>query len=388
MIAYTAARLFTPSARLEQPWMTVEDGRVAQLGAKTSAAIPSAGPVIDLGDASIAPAFIDLHIHGAAGYDTMEADSAGRSAMEKFLGGRGVGAYFPTTVTASLEPTLGALERWAEAIEQAEHGGEAGAATPLGIHLEGPFLSHARRGVHPEQDLLRPSLETFERFWQAARGKIRLMTVAPELESAEILIREAAARGVCVSLGHSDSGLVSARRGVAAGARHATHTFNAMRPMGHRDPGLLAEVLGNPLLTADIIADGVHVDPAVVALFLKLKGLDGAVLITDAIAATGRPDGRYRLGPLEVEVAAGRCTSQGKLAGSVLTMEQAVRNIMTFGRMTLGDAVRLATLNPARVVGLEKQRGVLAPGAVADFVVLDDAGKVQRTFLRGVETRV
>jgi len=154
-------------------------------------------------------------------------------------------------------------------------------------------------------------VDVFDRFWQAARGHIRVMTIAPELPGAIEVIAEAAKRGVCVSLGHSDADLDTARASVAAGARHATHTFNAMRPLGHRDPGILGEVLTDPRLTADIIADGIHLDPAVVDLFLKAKGAEAAVLITDATAATGMPDGRYLLGALEVEVKDGKCTNGG-----------------------------------------------------------------------------
>ncbi len=210
--------------------------------------------------------------------------------------------------------------------------------------------------MHPPADLLTPSLVAFERFWDAARGHIRVMTIAPELPGAIEVIKEAAKRGVSVSLGHSDASLDAARAGMAAGGRHATHTFNAMRPLGHRDPGILGEVLTDPRLSADIIADGVHVDPLIVELFLKAKGPEAAVLITDATAATGMPDGRYHLGSLEVEVKDGRCTSGGNLAGSVLTLDVAVRNVMKFAQWDLQNAVRIATLNPARVVRMNEQQ--------------------------------
>src|ERR1700687_4388437 len=155
--------------------------------------------------------------------------------------------------------------------------------------------------------LLTPSLNSFEKFWQAAKGRIRMMTIAPELEGAIEVIAEAARRGVCVSLGHSDADSASAERGIAAGARHATHTFNAMRPLDHRSPGILGAALTDTRLTADIIADGVHLDPSIVKLFARAKGPEQTVLITDAISATGMPNGRYRLGSFEVEVRDGKC---------------------------------------------------------------------------------
>jgi N-acetylglucosamine-6-phosphate deacetylase len=208
------------------------------------------------------------------------------------------------------------------------------------------------------------------------------MTIAPELPGALEVIAEAARRNVCVSIGHSDAELEAARAGVRAGARHATHTFNAMRPLDHRDPGILAEVLTDRQLSADIIADGIHVAPEVVQLFLRAKGIEGSVLITDATAAAGMPDGTYQLGPIQVEVKDGRCTMDGKLAGSVLTMDGAVRNVTKFAGWSLRNAVRAATMNPARAVGLA-QHGTLAPGAEADIVVLSPDGEVRKTIVRG-----
>jgi N-acetylglucosamine-6-phosphate deacetylase len=237
--------------------------------------------------------------------------------------------------------------------------------------------------VHPPADLLRPALATFDRFWEAARGHIKVMTIAPELEGARDVIREANRRGVCVSMGHSDADLLQAQEGVAAGIRHATHTFNAMRPLEHRDPGIIGEVLTDDRLSAEIIADGIHVDPVVVRVFLRTKGTDAAVLVTDATAATGMPNGRYRLGSLEVEVKDGKCMRDGRLAGSILTMDQAVRNIVRFADWDLQQAVRLATINPARASRLPAKTGTLAPGAAADIVALNRRGDVLRTIVRG-----
>ena len=301
--------------------------------------------------------------------------------FEIFLAQHGVTSYFPTTVTASQEATLSALERLADRIEAAEKDGTAG-ARPLGIHLEGPFLSHTRRGVHPPVDLVEPSVAAFDKLWQSARGHVRMLTIAPELNGAEEVIAEASARGVCVSIGHSDATLDQARRGVKAGARHATHTFNAMRPLDHRAPGILGEVLTNNQLSADVIADGIHVDPAVVDLLFRAKGMEKFVLITDAISAAGMPDGRYQLGTLEVELKDGRCTRDGNLAGSALTMDRAVRNVMKFAGLDLQQAVRAASMNPAKAVGINK--GTIEPGAAADFVVLTPAGEVSATVIRGV----
>jgi N-acetylglucosamine-6-phosphate deacetylase len=384
MIAYTANCLYTPLERIAQPLLVVEDGTIREAASRTERAIPAGVRVVDFGDAVLAPGFVDIHIHGGAGHDVMLADASGMDAIEHLLARHGVTAYFPTTVTAPLDQTCAALERLATAIGRAdrENNSPGQRAHPLGIHLEGPFLSHVQRGVHPPQDLLSPSLPAFDRLWQASRGQIRVMTIAPELDGAPEVIAEATRRGVCVSLGHSDADIESARAAVAAGARHATHVFNAMRPLHHRAPGILGQVLTDPRLSADIIADGIHLDPTIVELFLKAKGADSAVLISDAISATGMPDGRHRLGNFDVEVRNGKCTAEGKLAGSILTLDRAVRNVMQFADWDLQSSLRLAALNPARVVGLN-QRGRLESGARADMVVLSPNGEVRNTIIGG-----
>jgi len=386
MIAITASTLFTPLERIEQPLLLMDDGSIVEVTSRAAREVPTNIRLVDFADGILAPGFIDLHIHGGAGHDVMEAGAGALPPVERLLVSHGVSSYFPTTVTAPLDATLSALTRLADAIEAAERSpqpqnGEL-RARPLGIHLEGPFISHKRRGVHPPENLLAPSPAAFDRFWQAARGHIRVLTIAPELPGALEVIKLASSRGVCVSLGHSNADLDAARAGFAAGARHATHTFNAMRPLDHRDPGILGEVLTDSRLSAEIIADGIHVDPVIVQLFLKAKGPEAAVLITDATAATGMPDGRYRLGSLEVEVKDGRCMVGDSLAGSVLTMDRAVRNVMQFAQWDLQQAVRLATLNPARVAGV-KSGGTLQAGAPADLVVLSPSGAVRKTIIRG-----
>jgi N-acetylglucosamine-6-phosphate deacetylase len=362
--------------------VVVEDGRIASVAAQSHAEMPNGAKRLDFGEHILAPGLVDIHVHGGAGYDVMQDDESGRTRFEEFLARHGVTSYYPTTVTAPLDTILRALERLANAVESAQTS-PGTFAQPLGIHLEGPFLSHLRRGVHPPENLLTPDLSTFDKLWQASRGHIRLMTIAPELPGATELIAEASKRGVCVSVGHSDASLDQTRAAVTAGARHATHTFNAMRPLDHRDPGILGEVLSNPSLTADIIADGVHVHPSIVRLFLEAKGAESAVLITDATAATGMPDGRYQLGSLEVDVRDGKCLHGGKLAGSVLELDRALRNIMNFAGWSLHQALRLATLNPARVSGA-RNKGTIAPGADADLVVLTSAGDIQASVVKGV----
>src|SRR5215472_560604 len=380
----SAQRLYTPLEVVERPLVFMAEGVIRRIVSREAAEVPADVRVVELEDSILAPGFIDMHIHGGSGHDVMESDAKALDAVEGFLFLHGVTSYFPTTITAPLDSTLAALERLADAIERAgENGMQGKRARPLGIHLEGPFISHKRPGVHPIGDLLTPTVETFEKLWQAARGHIKIMTIAPELDGAGAVIAEASRRGVCVSIGHSDADTAAAQAGVAAGARHATHTFNAMRPLDHRDPGILGEVLTDARISAEIIADGVHVDPMVVELFLRAKAAEGAVLVTDKTAATGMPDGKYRLGSLEVEVANGKCMANGKLAGSVLTLDKAVRNVMKFANWNLQQAVRLATFNPAKAARLDATAGQLVPGAVADLVALTSSGEVRQTIVRG-----
>jgi N-acetylglucosamine-6-phosphate deacetylase len=391
MIVLCANRLYTPQEEIKDPLLFIEDGVISAVSSRAQQELPKNATVVDLAhdglaDAILAPGFVDIHMHGGAGLDVMRATPAELPHLNKFLTTHGVTGYFPTTVAAPLDQTCQALERLADAIEASQSSpaanGGAVQARPLGIHLEGPFLSHKRRGVHPPEYLVEPTLEIFERLWQAARGHVRMMTIAPELPGAIEVIEEAARRKVLVSIGHSDAVLEAARAGVRAGARHATHTFNAMRPLDHRDPGILAEVLTDTQLSADIIVDGIHVAPEVVQIFLRQKGLERSVLITDATAAAGMPDGTYQLGPIQVEVKDGKCTKDGNLAGSVLTMDRAVRNVTQFAGWSLRDAVRAATLNAACASGLA-QHGHLSPGAEANVVVLSPDGEIRKTFVGG-----
>jgi len=382
MLALTAKALYTPLEKIDGPLVLIDEGSVLKLGPQAGSETPPRCRIRDFGDCILAPGFVDMHTHGAAGYDLMGGDPDGQTAVNTFLVRHGVTSYFPTTVTAPMDKTLAALEHLADAIES-EKDARTGQAQPIGIHIEGPFLSHTRRGMHPPENLQKPSLAAFEKLWQAARGHIRVMTIAPELDGALEVIADATKRGVCVSIGHSDADLDQARKGVSAGARHATHTFNAMRPLDHRVPGIIAEVLTNPKVSAEVIVDGIHVHPSVVQLLAKAKGVESTVLVTDATAATGMPDGRYYLGLVEIEVKNGMCLHGGTLAGSVLTLDRAVRNLMDFAQWDLQQAVRAAGLNPAKTTRAQN-KGFLQVGADADLVVLNSKGEVQATVVKGV----
>jgi N-acetylglucosamine-6-phosphate deacetylase len=378
--AITAARLLTPLDVIEHPVLMVEDGVIVAVGSRSHMPLPANVQLREFPGALLAPGFIDVHIHGGSGHDVMETDSSALGVIERGMLEHGVTSYLATTVTAPLPATLRSLEHLGKSQRKiTDHSGSA----LLGVHLEGPFISHAKRGVHPPENLLRPSPELLRQLHEASGGTIRMLTIAPELDGSVETIVAATQLGIQSSLGHSNATFAEANAGIQAGARHATHTFNAMRPLDHREPGIAGAVLSDDRLTADLIADGLHVAPSVIKLFLSAKGTERAILITDAISATGMPDGKYKLGGFEVEVKGDRCDLDGKLAGSVLTLDRAVRNVMRYVPLTLQDSVRLATLNPARLLGITETRGMLAPGRVADVVVLTPQGDVVTTMAVG-----
>ena len=374
--AITAGTLLTPLEIIDSPVVVIEDGRITSVTSRREMELPANSRHLDFPEMVIAPGFIDIHVHGNAGHDVMEGNDSALSAIGQAMAKHGVTSYLPTTVTAPEDVLLRALEHLGKAISRKNGQG----ARPLGIHLEGPFISHVKRGVHPPENLVPPSATLLERFWEASGGTIKIMTIAPELPGAIETIHHARRLGVHTSQGHSNASYRESLKAIDAGADHATHTFNAMRALDHREPGIVGAALSDERLTADIIADGIHVHPSVVKMFLAAKGAERAILITDAISATGMGDGRYKLGPFEVEVKGDRCEHEGKLAGSVLTLDRALRNTMSFAGWKLQQAVCLATYNPARLLGIADRKGFLAPGSDADLVVLTPAGEVMKSF--------
>jgi N-acetylglucosamine-6-phosphate deacetylase len=376
-----ARRLLGSSGVIDYPLITIEDDRISRIESLTPIEYESAGATHLFPDATLVPAYVDVHIHGCAGHDVMEATPAAIGAIGTYLAGRGVGAYLATTVTSPRDETMRSLAGLATEIRCGTV--ERRGAAPLGIHLEGPFLSHSKRGVHSSGLLEAPSIALFDRFWNAAEGKIRLMTIAPELPGAAELIAYATALDVRCSMGHSDAKVCEAEAGFLAGARSATHTYNAMRLIDHREPGLAAYVLDNHSLFAEIICDGIHVDPLMVRLYYRAKDKDRIMLVTDGMSATGMPDGTYMLGDMKVEVHDGRCTSDGTLAGSVLTLDRGVQNLMEFTGASLAEAVAAASRNPSQLLGIGDDWGTIDIGRQANITVLSPAAEVIQTFLGG-----
>jgi N-acetylglucosamine-6-phosphate deacetylase len=368
--------LATPSGLLADPLVTIEGAHILEISARS--ARETAYLDYDFPDATITAGFLDIHFHGIAGQDVMNASPEGFQEIAHYLARAGVSRFLPTTVTASLDTTLSSLERMAKYIEADPLKGASQAA---GIHIEGPFLSHAKRGMHPAEYLLSPSPELLDRLWDAARGHIRLMTIAPELPGALETIKHATALGIRSSMGHSMATQAETIAGLESGIVSATHTFNAMRAFDHREPGILGIVLDRDDLYADLICDGFHVAPEAVRLWLKMKGPERAILISDCLSAAGRPNGTYLVGDTIVHVDGEACrTNTGVLAGSVITLERAVANLRTIARAEVHSAARLASVNPARMLGFPE---LLEPGAIADFNIYDAEGKRRQCFIRG-----
>jgi N-acetylglucosamine-6-phosphate deacetylase len=376
----TAERLWDGTKLLDMPVVVIEDGRIASISTRAAKEAPGDAQVIDFPGSTLGPALFDVHNHGAKGHDVMEATPAALDAIGSFLASRGTGSYLATTVTAPLNTTLWSLSGLAKLLERPA---VAGQARPIGIHLEGPFLSHSKRGVQPVEHLLAPDIATFDRFFDAAEGHIRLMTLAPELPGAVELAAHATARGVRVSLGHSNATAAETRAAIAAGAVSATHTFNAMRPLDHREPGILGTVLTCDTLFAEMICDGIHTAREMAKLWWRAKGPERAILVTDAMSAAGMPDGEYQLGGFAVQVANGRAMVGDTLAGSVLTLDRALANFVEFTGAPLEQALRLATVNPAAMTGLGDQAGSVAVGQPASLVAVDRAGKLVGSVVNG-----
>ncbi len=383
--AIYASRILTPHEEISDGVIIVEGGQIKGVGHRDEIRIPSGATDFVATGLTVVPGFVDLHLHGAGGHDVMEADTRALDRITSTVARHGTTSIVATTVTAPVEETCRSLEsiaRYIRSHEQQEENGRL-AAEILGVHLEGPFISAARRGVHPPAAILEPSVEMLEKFLNASDGLVKILTLAPELPGAMELIEFAVAAGLVVGMGHTDADYDQARAAIRAGARHAVHTYNAMRPFSHRDPGILGAIMTDPEVTAEIIADGVHVAVAAIQVLIGAKGFETVLLVSDGIAATAMPDGTYRLGNFEVNVRGGVArNAEGKLAGSTLTLDRAIRNVVAYG-VPLLDAVRMATLLPARRLGLAGKKGVIAVGADADIVALTPDLRVAGVMTRG-----
>jgi N-acetylglucosamine-6-phosphate deacetylase len=384
-IVIRSGRAFTPFEEIPDAVVVVQGSRISAVGPRGHVDLPRSAREVNAAGKTVVPGFVDVHIHGAGGHDVMEGTREALEIVSATVAEHGTTSFVATTVTASEKETCFSVAGIAGFIlNTSQYATRELSAEVLGIHFEGPFISPARRGVHPAQWIVPPSLEMFGQFLKEARGTAQILTLAPELPGALELIAAARQAGLVVSLGHTDATYEQAQAAIKAGATHAAHVFNAMRPFSHRGTGVIGAVLTSPHVSAELIADGVHVDEAAMRMLVELKTAERAILVSDGISATGMPDGKYQLGMFEVKVSEGIArNSEGKLAGSTLTLDRALRNMVALG-IPLGSALRMVTANPARQIGLGARKGMLAPGADADLVFLNDKLEVAGVMTRGV----
>ena len=355
--------------------LVLRDGVIAGLPPDADVACQPGDRRINGRGACALPGFVDLHLHGSLGFDVMDASLSSLAGICDFLARRGVTSFLATTMTDSAERINAALNALGNF-----------AARPhrplLGLHIEGPYLNPDYRGSQPAAHLREPQAEEYRPWLES--GLVKLITLAPEIAGGERLMRAALAQGATVSIGHSGADYDAATRYFAAGASQVTHTFNGMPGIHHRQPGLFVAALENPDVTFQIIPDGIHVHPAVIRMLTRLVGMERVVVITDAMRAAGLGDGEYAAFDGFVTVRNGEArTSDGGLAGSTLTMEDALKNMMRFCDLTLEEALPMLTRVPARSIGMYPQKGSLAVGADADVVIWDEASGVQATFIGG-----
>lgn len=341
------------------------------------AAIPGVFEVIDAQGGLIAPGFIDVHMHGSDGNELMDGTKEAMQTMARYLTKMGTVAFLPSTVTADCEKTraiANLVANYVNADDQAE---------VLGVHLEGPYINEKYKGAQYGPAIRQADLKELDELYEILGDKLKLITLAPEVPGGLEAIAWLKERGITVSIGHSDATYEEALAGFAAGITHATHTYNGMRGLHHREPGVLGAVLATPGIWAELIADLVHVHPGAIRVLLRSVGVERIVLITDAVQAAGLEDGQYMLGDHQIFVKDGAARlAEGNLAGSTLTMLQAVRNMIDEVGVPMQDAFRMASYNPAQSIGLQ-DRGWIREGNRADFVILSNDFEVQKTIIAG-----
>ncbi len=365
-------RVAAPDRVLDDGWVAVTDGRIAGVGSGT----PPSGEQVDVGGALVVPGFIDTHCHGGGGASFTSLDPE-----ELLTAVRAHRRHGTTTMLASLvSDPVDILREQVAALRELVQDGEV-----TGIHLEGPFISKARCGAHDPETLLEPDTGTVEKLLRAGQGAIRMVTIAPELHGGVKAVRQLAESGVIAAIGHTDGVEEQLLPAIDAGATVATHLFNGMRPLHHREPGPVGALLDDERITIELICDLVHLHPTVVRLAAKHAGRNRTVLITDAMSATDAADGRYTLGRLEVDVHDGVATlaDNGSLAGSTLTMDTAFRNLVRGAKLGILDAVHATSQRPAELLGIADRTGMLCPGYQADIVVLDQDLRPAKVLRRG-----
>ncbi len=376
------AAIMAENEVIEDGYVLIEDGVIKDLGKSSSSTIDETDlEVISLKGYKAVPGFIDVHIHGAGGADTMDGTTEAIGTMANVLPKEGTTSFLATTMTQAKDQIVQALRNAADYKENHNQGAEA---EVLGVHLEGPFINPSKKGAQPEQHIITPDIDLFKEWQNEANGHIRLVTVAPEMENGLEFIRYITSNGVTASIGHTDSTYQDVKAAVDAGATQVTHLYNGMRGLHHREPGTAGAALLFDELRTELISDGIHIAPEMVELAIKAKGADGALLVTDAMRAKCMPNGRYDLGGQMVNVTDTTATlDDGTLAGSILRMIDSVTNMLSFTDLELAEVIKLASENPAKQIGVFDRKGSIKIGKDADIVLLDEDHSIALTICRG-----
>ncbi|WP_420489521.1 N-acetylglucosamine-6-phosphate deacetylase [Neobacillus niacini] len=367
----------------ESIYILIENGKIQAMG--PIHALPSHLTNVEKIDIpvnqSVVPGFIDVHIHGAAGADTMDSSIEALETIAKALPAEGTTSFLATTITQKHENIENALRNTAQYLKS---NNTLGIAEILGVHLEGPFINENHAGAQPKEYIINPDIELFKHWQALADGNIKLVTLAPELANGTNFVRYLNENGVIASIGHSDARYEEMESAVNAGAKQVTHLFNAMRGLHHREPGVAGSALLFKELMVELIADGIHVRPEVMKLIINAKGTEGVILITDAMRAKCLKNGTYDLGGQDVAVANGKALlADGTLAGSILKMNDSIKNILAAADISLLEAVQMASVNPAKQLNIYDRKGSLSVGKDADFTILTNDYQVEMTLCRG-----
>lgn len=366
--------IYTPYQIKKDFWIIIDEGKICDVVPKRSKP-PQGTSIIDAKGGIIAPGFIDIHIQGAGGYDVLDGTKSALKMISEVLPRFGTTSYLATTVFKDND-----ISHIKNIVDFKNLNG----AELLGIHLEGPFVNPNKKGMIRTNGIRNCSAKGLNHILKETKNRLKIMTIAPELDGALDLIKRLKAKGVIASFGHSDATYEQAQAGISAGIRHVTHICNAMRPIHHRDPGPLIALLMNEQISVQLIADGIHIHPAVLKFIVRVKGVDNILLITDGMSSLGMPDGRYMYDGWEYVSKAGICRYEdGTLIGTSLPLNKLLRRMFEFTGISVLEALKMVTSNPAKLLGISSVKGSIEKGKDADIVIMDKNFNVKSTIIKG-----
>lgn len=376
------AKIYAENQMIPNGFIKIKGMEILALGWMTDFNVDDQSDIIDLHGQTVIPGMIDIHIHGTSGADVMDGEIAALETIVQALPQEGTTSFLATTMTQSDDNISKALKNAADFIQNYQKSGQS---EVLGVHLEGPFVNPSMAGAQPVEFIIKPEIVVFEKWQQLAEGTIKLVTMAPEQQGGLELVQFLKQQGVVVSIGHSDAKFADVKKAISAGATQVTHLYNQMKGLHHREPGVVGAALLLDELYAELIVDGIHVCPEMIQLAYRNKKSEKLILITDSMRAKCLKNGNYDLGGQLVIVKDGTAVLQnGTLAGSVLKLKDAMKNMLHYCDCTLEDIIKMTSINPAKQLHISHRKGSIAVGKDADLVVLNNDYDVQMTFCRGV----